>query len=228
MYRLYLVTNLRNGKKYVGITKYSLRRRWLQHQQAARNPNAYGGMMQAIRKYGAEAFTIEQIGQSDDWEVLRRMEQEAIQTYNTYAPHGQGYNLTLGGDGTLGAPVSDAERQRRAERARGKRRTLESRQRQSESLKRAFAEGRKPKGFTSEAHREAFFAASKASHIVGWQPSEETRQIWRRQRTGRKASPETRAKMSAAHTGIKVPSRGRKGRAPRNKGRSLQKEPADE
>lgn len=224
MFSLYLVTNTHNGKRYVGITRFSVRKRWLQHLQAARNPKAYGGLLSALRKYGPDAFTMEVIGHSDDWDTLKAMEQQAIQDYNTYAPNGQGYNLTLGGDGNLGYIPSPEQKAAMSARMQGRNNSEETRARLSVALREAIAAGRKIVGFFSEEHRTAFFAAHKdyIATITGkpraQKPSEETRALWIQQRTGKKASPESRAKMSASQTGMKVPSRGRKGRVPWNKG----------
>ena len=52
-YKIYLITNLLNKKQYVGITKFSIEERFLQHTRR-------GFLLtEAIQKYGKEQFLIE-------------------------------------------------------------------------------------------------------------------------------------------------------------------------
>ena len=53
----------------------------------------------AIRKYGADAFQIEQIGVYATWADACVDEQKLIEKYDSYA---NGYNATKGGEGTHG------------------------------------------------------------------------------------------------------------------------------
>ena len=55
---IYLITNLVNGKKYIGCTMISLKRRWTQHLSSARK-NSPMAIHRAIRKYGPSSFKIE-------------------------------------------------------------------------------------------------------------------------------------------------------------------------
>jgi len=52
---VYLVTNTVNGKKYVGCTRVTVSRRWIQHRSAAKNGSPFA-LHQAIRKYGFNKF----------------------------------------------------------------------------------------------------------------------------------------------------------------------------
>jgi group I intron endonuclease len=108
---LSLVRNTANGKGYVGITTQPLHFRWQRHYSNAKTGGAQA-LARAIRKYGKEVFTIELLGEAKAWEELVAMERAAIQTYNTFAPTGHGYNLTLGGEGALGRIASVETRQR--------------------------------------------------------------------------------------------------------------------
>ncbi len=104
MYTIYCFTNKTNDKKYVGITKRTLRERMIGHYSEAFNPNSdkYNTpFKQAIRKYGKDGFTIEVLEEVDDIEQANEKEKYYIQHFNTYyyAPDTMGYNTTLGGDG---------------------------------------------------------------------------------------------------------------------------------
>lgn len=97
---IYLVTNTINGKQYVGFTSGTLKNRRRGHKKAAMRgrPTA---IAHAIRKYGIDAFDWDVIFEHDDVQWTKNtMEPYFIEWYNTYE---DGYNLTLGGEGTLGA-----------------------------------------------------------------------------------------------------------------------------
>lgn len=92
MTKIYLVTNIVNGKQYVGKTKYSLAHRWSQH--CTRDYNTY--LHNAIVKYGRDNFKIEEICRcSDDrWEELEKFYIAKLHTHYTEG----GYNISRGGD----------------------------------------------------------------------------------------------------------------------------------
>ena len=53
---VYLVTNVRNGKQYVGVTKKGLEKRKREHLWAAPRFQHKMPFHAAIRKYGSDAF----------------------------------------------------------------------------------------------------------------------------------------------------------------------------
>lgn len=138
MYKIYLITNLLNYKKYVGITKFSIEERFLQHTKK-------GFLLtEAIKKYGEQKFSIELIEEVESAERAYELEIFYIKEYNTKAPNG--YNLTDGGDGIFGWEPSYEYRQKCSERVKqlhknkkvgmyGKTHTEETKQKMSESLK---------------------------------------------------------------------------------------------
>lgn len=89
---IYKITNLINGRVYIGQTVTSLARRWSQHSTSKKNSPMYN----AFRKYGAENFAIETICTALSPEHLNELEQYFIKEYNSLIPNG--YNLTSGGD----------------------------------------------------------------------------------------------------------------------------------
>jgi group I intron endonuclease len=85
-----------NGKSYIGITLRTFEERWREHLRYARN-NSQNVIHKAIRKHGADNFRRDILVESDDWNVLCKMEITAIAKYRTFGR--RGYNMTPGGDG---------------------------------------------------------------------------------------------------------------------------------
>lgn len=84
---IYLITNTINCKRYIGKTTQSLEKRWYQHcKNAEYGQDTY--LYRAIRKYGKNNFTIENLCEG--------LGDEEILMIETYSPE---YNMTLGGDG---------------------------------------------------------------------------------------------------------------------------------
>ena len=95
---VYLVTNTINGKIYVGKTIGSLDLRWKRHCNAAKRPKPPMHLSCAIRKYGPDAFRVEQIATAESEAELNGLERKYIQEYQSHLSR-IGYNHTLGGDG---------------------------------------------------------------------------------------------------------------------------------
>ena len=101
---IYLITNIKNGKKYIGqATKYKNGRkgggfsRWKTHLRNAKNgSNDCRSLVNAIRKYGKENFTLEILLECQK-EQLDYYEKKFIRVYNSLHPNG--YNLDSGGSG---------------------------------------------------------------------------------------------------------------------------------
>ena len=92
--KIYKITNLVNGKIYIGQTVQSLEERFYKH--CAKYSDKLHFVMpikQAIFKYGKENFKMELIEECDI-ELLNEREQYWIAYYDSY---NNGYNCTLGG-----------------------------------------------------------------------------------------------------------------------------------
>lgn len=96
---IYKVTNLVNGKLYIGKTSGKLSTRKTHHLYYSKKNNGKCSPIlgAAIRKYGPESFSFEQIGRFDDAEITSLAEQLFISEFNTQTPNG--YNISAGGDG---------------------------------------------------------------------------------------------------------------------------------
>ena len=87
---IYCATNTVNGKRYVGQTVRSLKRRWQFHLKSAKDGSECT-LHRAIRKYSAEAFKVEQIDFAESPEDLNEKEVRYILLLKTLTPNG--YNL---------------------------------------------------------------------------------------------------------------------------------------
>ena len=96
---VYQITNLVNGKRYIGMTCQSLAQRWMEHRNTAQK-GSRTALHSAIRKYGADSFVasiLVSLPAESERAALCDAEKLMIQREGTLAP--VGYNLTPGGDG---------------------------------------------------------------------------------------------------------------------------------
>ncbi len=107
MKTLYVVTNLVNGKKYVGIT-CDFERRWQQH----RSGNGSKLIYLAINKYGIDNIEFDSLVEGPD-EWVENLEIRMIASLNTQVPNG--YNLMEGGSGYTGVKHSEESRKKMSE-----------------------------------------------------------------------------------------------------------------
>lgn len=91
---IYKITNIINGKVYIGQTIQSIESRWEQHKRSSTYKNY--ALYYAMRKYGIDNFKIEMVEECDNKE-LNDKEIKWISFYNSYH---DGYNMTLGGNGS--------------------------------------------------------------------------------------------------------------------------------
>jgi group I intron endonuclease len=101
---IYLITNKVNGKQYVGQTMRKLSQRWTEHNSSKKGCVV---LSNAIKKYGRDGFTIEEIDKASSLEELNEKEKYFINKYNTLSPNG--YNLSTGGN----APIFSEETRKR-------------------------------------------------------------------------------------------------------------------
>lgn len=92
---IYKITNLINGKLYIGQAK-NIQNRWYEHclECTYNNENQY--LYNAMRKYGINNFKIEPI--EGPIENYNEREIYWIAYYNTYLDKTKGYNMTPGGE----------------------------------------------------------------------------------------------------------------------------------
>lgn len=111
MYVIYKVVIIINSKSYIGFDS-NWPQRHKEHLYEAYNEGQkqfHYAFSRAIRKYGENNFIWEPIYTSKDKEyTLKVMEPHFIQQYDSYQ---NGYNMTLGGEGTFGIFFSEERRQ---------------------------------------------------------------------------------------------------------------------
>lgn len=107
MAELYRLTSPSN-KQYIGIAKNGLHNRFTVHVSEAKS-GSMTALHKAIRKYGADAF-IKEILVVSNYEYIKELEIKAIEAFKTMSPNG--YNLTVGGDGTNGYSHTDCTKKK--------------------------------------------------------------------------------------------------------------------
>ena len=104
-----------SGRAYIGITN-NVKKRWQEHANASRCGSKCA-LHLAIKKYGFENFTKEILVKSY-LDYAKDLEVKAIIAYSTMVP--AGYNMTAGGDGTVGYIFTEAQKQRMSLAQKGK------------------------------------------------------------------------------------------------------------
>jgi len=99
---IYRIVNKTSGKSYIGLTSTSLKKRWKQHLVRAftATDKRRGKFQNALRLYGPDDWEHEIIEENILTLVeANLLEKRYIIKYDSFE---NGYNLTIGGDGTIG------------------------------------------------------------------------------------------------------------------------------
>jgi group I intron endonuclease len=202
---IYKAVNKINGKVYIGKTTYDLEFRLKAHINRAKQPFQF-----AIRKYGRDGFDVSIVAHAETEAELSAKEMEWIKKCDCRGP--KGYNMTDGGEGSLGYVATPEARAKISQSRKGRKfgpRSDEFKKLMSDKLK-----GRKLRPLTEEAKRKISEAMLRRPP-----PSEEARAKWSRAfkgriisdhareciskaNKGRIKSEETRKKISASHKGV--------------------------
>ena len=98
---VYVAMNDVNKKIYVGVTKQNLNKRMISHFADAKTGRRSGAFQRAICKYGRGAFSFYIFSTHNTYDEAKQNEVSAI---SDLAPE---YNMTAGGEGTVGWVPSD-------------------------------------------------------------------------------------------------------------------------
>lgn len=189
---VYLVTNKVNGRLYVGMTVRVLRQRKYEHKSHAAQ-GANDVFARAIRKYSFEKFSWRVLYRSNDRALLEKAERRHIKNKNTRVPNG--YNLVDGGYGSDSYDVSDVTKAKISKTLTGKKASLATRRKMSETHKKRH---KKLGGHSEATRKKQSLAAQKRTPM-----SEETKEKIRKSVTGFRHTAEAKRKISLASLGNK-------------------------
>jgi group I intron endonuclease len=96
---VYMARNTINNKMYIGKTVGTLKQRQSKHYRDVFQHNSQTHFHRALRKYGKDAFNWSIIQICENEQELKKAEIHLIDKFETFQ---NGYNMTLGGDGSMG------------------------------------------------------------------------------------------------------------------------------
>lgn len=179
MYYVYKITNLVNGKIYIGKTN-NIKARWNKHLSTAKNKNSkdYSYIHRAMSKYLFENFKIESIAEFEIEDQALAMEIEVIAKLNS-TNRNVGYNISHGGDrGMTGLKHTEETKAKISKANTGKNPSQEARKKMSEAhrgskrteeTKNKMREARKKQApMSEETKRKISFAKKGIKHTQDW------------------------------------------------------------
>ena len=122
---IYKITNVKNGKFYIGKTSRTINWRFSTHKSASISPKDY--FHRALKKYGVENFSIiciKEVREADDIDILEKHYIEWLKP---------DYNLKEGGQGGRHSDIS-RERMSKSQKGIGRTRTPEGKKDWCEKL----------------------------------------------------------------------------------------------
>ena len=180
-----------SGKSYIGqsVDLTKRKNRFINNQY----DKSQKKLKYALNKYNISAWKYQVL----EYCEIDRLDEREIYYIKLYDTFIHGYNMTKGGMGTLGHKMTEEGKEKNRRKQKERIHTELERQKRSESLKRAYKDGRK-KANTNTLHLQTKEVRDKIAKSL----------------TGRTLSEETKQKISDAH----------KGKIPWNKGIPISKE----
>ena len=158
---IYKITNSVNGKVYIGVTEnYQTRKNGHIRDAALKQTPLY----KAMRKYGIDSFIFEILHDNVD----RLLEIDAIAKYQANNPK-YGYNLTEGGEGTIGYKHTDETKEIFRQLKLGKSHSPEHR--------RKISEGNRGRIVSDITRKKIGEKLAGNQHFMGKTFSDETKQL---------------------------------------------------
>ena len=112
---IYIATNLINGKRYIGVTAATMRKRRYYHVWDAMNGRGYcRKLAAAIRKYGPDMFRFAVLKRVAGYKAALSEEARLIAVLRPE------YNITAGGHGLIGFKHSEETKRRLSKARRGR------------------------------------------------------------------------------------------------------------
>lgn len=203
---IYRLTNKHNKNMYIGQTR-DLRKRIWQHKAAANNVgtrNEGQPIVKAIREYGIDAFDVDVLYESEEFEnpkdLKKHMDEMEIYYIEKYDTVNHGYNITKGGGGHLGYRMSDEVLKKMSDAKKGKKIFSEDQKKAISERVRKMWENQEYKQRMSErfkGEKNPMYGVRltrELNHNYGKHLSEETKRKLSESNKGRKGTP-----MSDAH-----------------------------
>ena len=179
-FTLYMHVNLKNNKKYVGITCKKPEHRWGHEGAGYKKQRFY----RSIKKYGWDNFEHIIIEAGLTEENAKELETEFIVKYNTTNDN-YGYNMTFGGECEI---PSELTRRKMSESNKGRIMSDETRKKIGEANSRRI--------ITEETRKKL------SASITGKFHSEKTKERCRLAKIGKKRTEESRKKQSINHVDV--------------------------
>ena len=224
---IYKITNLINGKIYIGCTIFDINDRWKSHITAAKKGSS-AHLHRAIRKYGEDKFVIICIDIAIDKNELHFKEKLYIEKHDSFK---NGMNMTIGGDGTYGFKHSKEYKKMMSKKMEGNQFALGHKHNaetlekiRKTSLGNAYAKGLKHTPEFCEAismrtkgKKNPFYGKKHSTKVIrkisermmgntftkGIKHTEQTRMNMSKAHKGKKLSEKTKEKLRLAGTGRK-------------------------
>ncbi len=204
-WKIYRITNSLNNKSYIGQTSKSVKSRLAKHMYDSKNNIGNSHFRKAIRKYPSSVWSIDIIDFAFSQAEANEKEVYWISKCDTLS---NGYNSTVGGEGSSGYMWTDEQRRRASENTYE--RTDEHRERQRRVL--AMSKEKIDLARSTEEYKEAqrIRNLGERNPHYGKKHSEEWKAKLRERNTGasnpffgRKHSEETKYKISATKKAMK-------------------------
>lgn len=205
---IYKVTNLVNGKIYIGKTVQPFHIRKKSHLNAAVFQRDNFIFHRALKKHGAENFRWEIIDRSLFEKDILALEKQYIAKFNSVIPNG--YNMTIGGEGVPGCHPSVESRKKLSLAVSGSKNhnfgkthtvSAETREklRQANLGKKASIETRKKLSLAHVGKKHTAEQTAKfSSRMKGHPVSDETKKKLSESNRGQKRSFETKQNLRLA------------------------------
>lgn len=122
---VYEITNSVTGHRYIGITRFTIQKRWKEHAYTAkRNPKTH--LHFAIAKYGADKFSVNEFASCLSFDFLADLEKSII------IQEKPEYNQTCGGEVTFGRKYSNETKEKIRQKNTGRKNSEQFRERMAE------------------------------------------------------------------------------------------------
>ena len=185
MHYIYIITNLKNYKVYVGQT-HTPKNRWSAHKCEAKSERARYPIHFALRKYGEENFQFCLIDCAVSQEEINKLETYWIEQFDSLN-NNMGYNLAVGGNSNSGWHHTEESKRKISESNMGK--------------IFIFSEEAKKKISVAMTGREITWGDKISKSNMGKVFSEEAKNKMSRSAMGKITSNETKEKQSKSMIG---------------------------